>query len=64
MIDLATITATLARDRVAEQFAGQHVNRVPAGASAAPATVRRAAIRGLRALADRLDPAPRKPAVA
>jgi hypothetical protein len=61
MIDLATITATLARDRVAEQFAGQHANRGPAPA---PAPVRRAAIRGLRALADRLDPAPRKPAVA
>jgi hypothetical protein len=61
MIDLATITATLARDRVAEQFAGEHVNRASA---AAPAPVRRAAIRGLRALADRLDPAPRKPAIA
>jgi hypothetical protein len=61
MIDLATITATLARDRVAEQFADQRVNHAPA---AAPAPVRRAAIRGLRALADRLDPAPRKPAVA
>jgi len=61
MIDLATITATLARDRVAEQFAGQRVNHAPA---AAPAPARRAAIRGLRALADRLDPAPRKPAVA
>jgi hypothetical protein len=63
MIDLATITATLARDRVAEQFAGQRVNHAPAGAPA-PAPVRRAAIHGLRALADRLDPAPRKPAIA
>ncbi len=61
MIDLATITAGLARDRVAEQFAGPHVNQARA---AAPAPVRRAAIRGLRALADRLDPAPRKPAIA
>jgi hypothetical protein len=61
MIDLATITATVARDRVAEQFAGQHATRAPA---AAPAPVRRAAIRGLRALADRLDPAPHKPAIA
>jgi hypothetical protein len=59
MIDLATITATVARDRVVQQFAGQHVTRAPA-----PAPVRRAAIRGLRALADRLDPAPRKPAIA
>ena len=65
MIDLATITATLARDRVAEQFAGPHVNHAPAGAPAPDAApMRRAAIRGLRALADRLDPAPRKPAVA
>jgi hypothetical protein len=61
MIDLATITATVARDRVAQQFAGQHVTRAPAPA---PAPVRRAAIRGLRALADRLDPAPRRPAIA
>jgi hypothetical protein len=61
MIDLATITANLARDRVAEQFAGPHG---VTNANAAPAPVRRAAIRGLRALADRLDPAPRKPAVA
>jgi hypothetical protein len=62
MIDLATITATLARDRVAEQFAGAHVTN--ADATPAPAPVRRAATRGLRALADRLDPAPRKPAIA
>jgi hypothetical protein len=60
MIDLATITASLARDRVAEQFAGPHVPN----ADAVPAPVRRGAVRGLRALADRLDPAPRKPAVA
>ncbi len=61
MIDLAAITASLARDRVAEQFAGQDVTAAPA---AAPAPVRRAAVRGLRGLADRLDPAPRKPAIA
>jgi hypothetical protein len=61
MIDLATITASLARDRVAEQFAGPHVTNA---AAAAQTPVRRAAVRGLRALADRLDPAPRKPAVA
>jgi hypothetical protein len=60
MIDLATITASLARDRVAEQFAGERAT----ARAATPAAVRRAAIRGLRALADRLDPAPRKPAIA
>jgi hypothetical protein len=63
MIDLATITATLARDRVADQFAGRHVTN--ADDAPAPASVRRAAVRGLRALADRLDPARRgEPAVA
>jgi hypothetical protein len=62
VIDLATITATVARDRVAEQFAGQHGTDAPA---AAPAPVRRAAVRGLRALADRLDPSSRaEPAIA
>jgi hypothetical protein len=45
MIDLATITATLAHDRVAEQFA-------PRG------PVRRAAVRALRTVADRPEPAP------
>jgi hypothetical protein len=62
MIDLATITATLARDRVAEQFSAPRVGT--ADAAPAPAPVRSAAVRALRALADRLDPAPRKPAVA
>jgi hypothetical protein len=54
MIDLAIITANLARDRVAEQFAGPAVTAAPA---AAP--VRRAAVRGPRAIADRLEPARR-----
>jgi hypothetical protein len=54
MIDLAIITAALSRDRVAEQFAGPAVTDAPA---AAP--VRRAAVRALRAVADRLEPAPR-----
>jgi hypothetical protein len=63
MIDLAIITATLARDRVGEQFAGPHVTN--GDAAPAPAPVRRAAVRGLRALADRLDPARRaEPAIA
>jgi hypothetical protein len=54
MTDLAIITATLARDRVAEQFAG------PAATDEAPrGAVRRAAVRALRAVADRLEPAPR-----
>jgi hypothetical protein len=54
MFDLALITATVARDRVADQFAG------PAVSDAAPsAPVRRAAVRRLRAVADRLEPAPR-----
>jgi hypothetical protein len=54
MIDLAVITAILAHDRVADQFAG------PAVTAAAPRVpVRRAAVRALRAVADRLEPAPR-----
>jgi hypothetical protein len=54
VIDLAIITATLAHDRVADQFAG------PAVTAAAPRVrVRRAAVRALRAVADRLEPAPR-----
>jgi hypothetical protein len=57
MIDLATITAALARDRVAEQFPGSAVTDAADGAAAAP--VRRAAVRGLRVVADRLEPAPR-----
>ncbi|HEX6698349.1 MAG TPA: hypothetical protein VF080_16185 [Solirubrobacteraceae bacterium] len=51
MIDLATITATVARDRVAEQFAGSAGTDAPA---AAP--VRRVAVRVLRTVADRLEP--------
>jgi len=54
---LATITAILARDRVAEQFAGPAVTS--AAAAAPPAPMRRAAVRALRAVADRLEPAPR-----
>jgi hypothetical protein len=54
MIDLAIITATLARDRVAEQFAGPAVTDV-----AARTPVRRVVVRALRAVADRLEPAPR-----
>ena len=52
MIDLATITATLARDRVADQFAGAAVSDAPA-----TSPVRRAAVRLLRTVADRLEPA-------
>jgi len=54
MIDLAIITAILARDRVAEQFADPAVT-----APAARGPARRAAVRTLRAVADRLEPAPR-----
>ena len=54
MFDLAIITAIVARDRVAEQFAS------PALAPAASrGPVRSDAVRGLRAPADRLEPAPR-----
>jgi hypothetical protein len=63
MIDLATITATLARDRVAEQFSAPRAGN--ADAAPAPAPVRSAVVRALRALADRIDPPSRaKPAVA
>ena len=55
MIDLAIITATVARDRVAEQFPGPAAT----DGDAATAPVRRAAVRRLRAFADRLEPAPR-----
>ena len=59
MIDLAIITANVARDRVAEQFAGPGVR------AASPARpVRRSGVRALRALADRLEPAPRRTAQA
>ena len=54
MIDLAVITAAVARDRVADQFA-----RPAVGAPSPRVAVRRAAVRALRAVADRLDPAPR-----
>jgi hypothetical protein len=57
MIDLAIITATLAPDRVAEQFAGPAVTDAAAAAPRVP--VRRAAVRALRAIAHRLEPAPR-----
>jgi hypothetical protein len=54
MMDLAIITAMLTNDRVAEQFSR------PAVTAAAPRRpVRRAAVRALRAVADRLEPAPR-----
>jgi hypothetical protein len=54
MIDLATITATVARDRVAEQFAGSASAATTATTAAAP--VRRVAVRVLRTVAARLDP--------
>jgi hypothetical protein len=57
MIDLAVITANIARDRVAQQFAGPTVIDAEATATATP--VRRTAVRALRAVADRLEPAPR-----
>jgi hypothetical protein len=54
MIDLATITANVARDRVAQQFAVPAVTEAPA-----EAPVRRAAVRALPVAANRLEPAPR-----
>ncbi len=60
MIDLAVITATLAHDRVAEQFAGPAVPT--AAAAGRRALVRRAAVRALRAVADRVEPTPRSAA--
>jgi len=54
MLDLAVISALVAHDRVADQFTA------PAVTDAAPRVpVRHAAIRALRAVADRLEPAPR-----
>jgi hypothetical protein len=53
MIDLATITTILARDRVADQFAGPAVT-----AAAPPSRLRRAPVRALRVVTDRLEPAP------
>jgi hypothetical protein len=57
MIDLAIATANVARDRVAEQFHSAPATDAPAPTAVAP--VRRAAVRGLRAFADRLEAAPR-----
>jgi hypothetical protein len=57
MTDLAIITAILAHDRVVNQFDG------PAVTVAAPRVpMRRAAVRTLRAVADRLEPSPRSAA--
>jgi hypothetical protein len=60
MIDLA-IVATMARSLVEDQFAGPPRAEAPAPASRPPARapLRRSAVRGLRAVADRLEPAPR-----
>jgi hypothetical protein len=67
MIDLV-IAATIARDLVEDQFAGPSRRGRPSVRAQAPATVsrpparapmRRAAVRGLRAVADRLEPAQR-----
>ena len=52
MFDLAVITATVARQRVAEQFAGPAATDAPAAA----APVRRVAVRVLRRVAARLEP--------
>jgi hypothetical protein len=51
MIDLAVITTAVARDRVARQFA---TRAVPAAARRP--SLRSAAVRSLRAVADRLEP--------
>jgi hypothetical protein len=60
MIDLA-IAATMARSLVEDQFAGPSRAQAPAPASRPPACapLRRSAVRGLRAVADRLEPVPR-----
>ena len=63
MIDLA-VTSRIARDLTAQQFvaAASRPTRTPAAAPAAAAPrapVRRNAVRVLRRLADRLEPAPR-----
>ena len=58
MIDLAVITANVARDRVADHFAGPALTAATT-ASAPRRPLRRTAVRGLRAFADRLEPAPR-----
>jgi hypothetical protein len=62
MLDIA-VTSRIARDLSAQQFAAAAPRptrtpaAVPAAAPAAP--VRRSAVRVLRRLADRLEPAPR-----
>jgi hypothetical protein len=63
MLDLA-VTSRLARDLTADQFAAAAPRpaRTPAAAPAVVdprAPVRRTAVRTLRRLADRLEPAPR-----
>jgi hypothetical protein len=63
MLDLA-VTSRIARDLSAQQFAAPapRTARRAAPAAAAPvahAPVRRSAVRVLRRLADRLEPAPR-----
>jgi hypothetical protein len=57
MIDLSIITANVTRERVAEQFPSSAATEATDATDAAP--VRRAAVRSLRAVADRLEPAPR-----
>jgi hypothetical protein len=61
MLDMF-VNARIARDLTARQFAGgsRRSARVAEPAATAPrAPVRRSAVRVLRRLADRLDPAPR-----
>jgi hypothetical protein len=63
MLDIA-VTSRIARDLSAQQFAAAapRTARTPAGVSAAAtprAPLRRSAVRVLRRLADRLEPAPR-----
>ena len=63
MLDIA-VTSLIARDLSAQQFAAAapRAARTPAAVSAAAtprAPVRRSAVRVLRQLADRLEPAPR-----
>ena len=63
MLDIA-VTSRIARDLSAQQFAAAAARpqRTPAAVSAAAtprAPVRRSAVRVLRRLADRLEPAPR-----
>jgi hypothetical protein len=63
MLDIA-VTSRIARDLSAQQFAAAapRTARTPAAVSAAAtprAPVRRSAVRVLRRVADRLEPAPR-----